>query len=92
MLAQSRFPEKPCLLMFTLGMVVDLLHDITYTAFKGQRGISGRKKNRNRQKLSLEEAVMGLDLNTYKVKEVVPKLTAFDCKNKAYPPFRCQRT
>jgi myo-inositol-1(or 4)-monophosphatase len=58
------------------GMVADLAHDITYTAFEGKGAYRDNKKIEPSKTVSLEEAVIGLDLNTYKVKELVPKLTA----------------
>ena len=73
------------------GMVVDLVHDVTYTAFEGKGAYRDGKKIQTSKTASLDDAVVGLDLNTYKVKELTPKLTALDCENKAYPPFRRQR-
>ncbi len=37
--------DKPWLADVYAGMVADLFHDVTYTAFMGERRISGRKKN-----------------------------------------------
>jgi myo-inositol-1(or 4)-monophosphatase len=57
------------------GLVSDLYHGTTYYA------VSSRGAYRNGEKIaasriaSLEEAVIGLDLNTYKVKEIAPKLS-----------------
>ncbi len=64
------------------GMVADLAHDITYIAFEGKGAYRDGKKIETSKTISLEEAVVGLDLNTYKVKELVPKLTPLIAKTK----------
>ncbi len=64
------------------GLVADLAHNITYTAFKGKGAYRDGKEMETSKTATLEEAVVGLDLNTYKVKEVVPKLTTFISKTK----------
>lgn len=64
------------------GMVADLVHDATYTALEGEGAYRDGKKIETSKVASLEEAVIGLDLNTYKVKEIVPKLTALIAKTK----------
>ena len=62
--------EKPMLADVYAGMVADLAHDVTYTAFKGKGAYRDGKKIETSKTSSLEEAVIGLDLNTYKVKEL----------------------
>jgi myo-inositol-1(or 4)-monophosphatase len=64
------------------GLVADLAHDTIYTAFEGKGAYRDGKKIQSSKTGSLEEAVVGLDLNTYKVKEVVTKLTALIAKTK----------
>lgn len=64
------------------GLVADLANDITYTAFEGKGAYRDSKKIETSKTAALEEAVIGLDLNTYKVKEIVPKLTALIAKTK----------
>ncbi len=64
------------------GLVADLAHNITYTAFEGKGAYRDGKKMETSKTTSLEKAIIGLDLNTYKVKEVVPKLTALIAKTK----------
>jgi myo-inositol-1(or 4)-monophosphatase len=64
------------------GMVADLAHDITYIAFEGKGAYRDGKKIETAKTISLEEAVVGLDLNTYKVKELVPKLMPLIAKTK----------
>jgi len=69
--------QKPELADVYAGMVVDLAHDVAYTAFKGRGAFRNGKKIKTSQVVSLDDAVVGLDLNTYKAKEIIPKVTAF---------------
>jgi myo-inositol-1(or 4)-monophosphatase len=64
------------------GLVTDLAHEVTYIAFEGKGAYRDGKKIETSKTAALEEAVVGLDLNTYKVKEVVPKLTDLIAKTK----------
>ena len=68
--------KKPELADVYVGMVVDLSHDVTYTAFKGEGAYRDGEKIETAKTMSLDVAIVGLDLNTYKTKEVVPKVTA----------------
>ncbi len=64
------------------GLVADLAHDVTYTAYEGKGAYRDGKKIETSKTAALEEAVVGLDLNTYKVKEVAPKLTDLIAKTR----------
>ena len=64
------------------GLVADLVHGITYTAFEGKGAYRDGKKIETSKTALLEEAVVGLDLNTYKVKEVAHRLTDLIAKTK----------
>ncbi len=68
--------HKPELADVYAGMVVDLSHDVTYTAFKGEGAYRDGEKMESSKTAFLDEAVVGLDLNTFKAKAVVPKVTA----------------
>ena len=68
--------QKPELANVYAGMVVDLAHDVAYTAFEGMGAFRNGKKIETSRVVSLDDAVIGLDLNTFKAKEVVPKVTA----------------
>jgi myo-inositol-1(or 4)-monophosphatase len=73
---------KPELASVYAGMVVDLAHDVIYTAFKGEGSYRNGIKIESSKNSFLDEAVVGLDLNTYKNKKVVPKVTALIEKTK----------
>jgi myo-inositol-1(or 4)-monophosphatase len=67
--------RKPVISEVYAGLVTDLYHDITYTALEGKGAFRDGKKIKTSKITNLEEAVIGLDLNTYKVKEVASRLT-----------------
>ena len=68
--------NKPELSDVYAGIVIDLAHDVTYMAFKDEGAYRNRKKMETSKTASLDEAVVGLDLNTFKSKAVFPKVTA----------------
>ncbi len=74
--------EKPWLADVYAGLVADLSRDVTYTAFKGKGAFREGKKIEPSKTASLDDAVVGLDLNTYKVKEVAPRVTDLIGKTK----------
>jgi myo-inositol-1(or 4)-monophosphatase len=67
--------RKPVISEVYAGLVTDLFHDVTYMALEGHGAYRDGVKIKTSNVTSLEEAVIGLDLNTYKVKEVAPRLT-----------------
>ncbi len=74
--------RQPMLADAYAGMVADLVHDATYTAIKGKGAYRDDEKIKPSTTAVLHDAVIGLDLNTYKVKEVVPKLTSLIAETK----------
>ncbi|MGC9345279.1 MAG: inositol monophosphatase family protein [Candidatus Bathyarchaeales archaeon] len=66
---------KPTLNTVHTALVTDLAHDITYTAKKGKGAYRNNKKITPSKNTSLEEAVIGIDLNTYKIRKIAPQLT-----------------
>ncbi|MBM4400387.1 MAG: fructose 1,6-bisphosphatase [Crenarchaeota archaeon] len=73
---------KPALSAVFAALVTDLFHDATYTAIEGKGAYRDGKKITASARISLEEAVIGLDLNSYNVKEIVPQLTNLIQKTK----------
>jgi len=67
--------RKPMLSGVYAGMVTDLFHGTTYTAVEGKGAYRDGAKIATSTVASLKEAVVGLDLNTYKVKEIASQLT-----------------
>jgi myo-inositol-1(or 4)-monophosphatase len=67
---------KPTLRSIHSALVTDLVHGATYTA---QRGDGSRRNNQRitpSGNTSLEEAVIGIDLNNYRARKVVSELTS----------------
>lgn len=67
---------KPSLSAIHTALVTDLPHDITYIAQRGVGAYRNRQKIAPSKNTSLEKAVIGIDLNTYRVKELAPKLSS----------------
>jgi myo-inositol-1(or 4)-monophosphatase len=66
---------KPALSTVYAALVADLFHDTTYMAQTGKGAYRNGEKLTPSALVSLDEAVIGLDLNTYRVKEIAPQLT-----------------
>lgn len=64
------------------ALVADLVHDITYTARKGEGAYRDEQRIAPSQTGSLENAVIGVDLNTYQVQEIAAQLTELIRKTK----------
>ena len=73
---------KPTLNTIHTALVTDLFHNITYTAQKGKGAYRENKKITPSKETSLEEAVIGMDINTYKIQKIIPKLTSLIQKTK----------
>src|SRR3990170_1869584 len=67
--------RQPTLSAVFAASVTDLFHDITYTALERKGVFRDGKKITTSELASLDEAVIGLDLNTYKIKEIAPQLS-----------------
>ncbi|HMK94166.1 MAG TPA: inositol monophosphatase family protein [Candidatus Limnocylindrales bacterium] len=74
--------DKPMLENVYVGLVADLFHDVTYTAFKGKGAFRDGEKIKPSKNSSLDDAIIGLDLNTYKIDIIAPRLTALIGKTK----------
>jgi len=66
---------KPELQFVHAALVSDLSHNVTYTAEKGGGAQRNGRKISPSTEDSLDEAVIGIDLNTYKVREIAPRIT-----------------
>ncbi|MCS7096782.1 MAG: inositol monophosphatase family protein [Nitrososphaerota archaeon] len=67
--------SKPTMNSVHTALVADLFHETTYTAEKGKGAHRNGERIFPSNETSLEDAVIGLDLNTYKVNEIAPKVT-----------------
>jgi len=66
---------KPTLSAVFAASVIDLFHSVSYMAFEGKGAFHDGKKILPSTITSLDEAVVGLDLNTYKAKTIAPQLS-----------------
>ena len=66
---------KPELNAVHTALVADLFHGVTYTAKKGEGAKRDNQKINPSKQTTLKDAVVGIDLNTYKAREVAPRLT-----------------
>jgi myo-inositol-1(or 4)-monophosphatase len=71
-LAVSR---KPCLKYVEIALVSDLIHNVTYTAQKRHGAFKNGKIIKSSRKVSLEDIVMGVDINTLNAKQIVNQMT-----------------
>ncbi|MDR0318524.1 MAG: D-fructose 1,6-bisphosphatase, partial [Nitrososphaerota archaeon] len=67
--------KKPYIEEVYAALVTDLYHDITYMAQKNKGAYRDNERIKTSQISNLQEAVIGMDLNTYKVAEIAPKIT-----------------
>jgi myo-inositol-1(or 4)-monophosphatase len=68
--------SQPFLTAISAGLVADLSHGTTYTAQKGRGAYRNDLRIMPSRNVSVEEGVIGLDLNSYKIEKLAPKLTA----------------
>jgi len=74
--------SEPTISTVYAALVTDLFHGTTYTALKGRGASRDGREIAPSKSVSLEEAVIGLDLNTYKVEKIAPRLTNLIQKTK----------
>jgi myo-inositol-1(or 4)-monophosphatase len=67
--------SKPVLSTVFAALVTDLAHDITYTSLEGKGSYRDGEKISSSTHGVLQDAVVGLDLNSYKVEKIAPQLT-----------------
>ncbi len=73
---------RPILSSVFAGLVTDLLHNVTYYALEGAGAYREQKKIATSTRPSLDKAVIGLDMNSYKVQELAFQLTNLISKTK----------
>jgi myo-inositol-1(or 4)-monophosphatase len=73
---------KPILGTVHTALVADLFRGVTYVAQKGKGAFCNDKKILSSKNASLAQAVIGIDLNTFRVQEIVPQITSLIQKTK----------
>lgn len=66
--------KKPYLKDVETALVCDPVHDVTYTAEQGKGAFRNQEMIQPSSTTSLEEAVMGVDFNTLRIRELVLRL------------------
>ncbi|MCW4001910.1 MAG: hypothetical protein NWE97_01795 [Candidatus Bathyarchaeota archaeon] len=66
--------KAPYLKDVETALVSDLFHNVTYTAQRGRGAFRDGERIKPSQTSSLEEAVVGVDFNTLRLREIVTKL------------------
>ena len=69
------------------ALVSDLSHNITYTAQKNQGAFKNGKQIKPSETTSLEKALIGIDFNTFKFRELVTKLEGLFKRGKHFRHF-----
>ncbi len=69
------------------ALVSDLFHNITYTAQKNQGAFKNGEKIKPSETSSIEEAVIGVDLNTFRIGELQTKLERLFKRGKHFRHF-----
>ncbi len=65
---------KPSLSTVSAALVTDLFHDVTYTALSCKGAYRNGENIKSSTRKSLENALVGLDLNSYAIKEIAPQI------------------
>jgi len=73
---------KPTLNTIHTALVTDLVHNITYVAQEGKGAYCNNKKITPSKETALEEAVIGIDINTMRIQKLIPHLTSLAQKTK----------
>jgi len=68
--------NEPTLGAVHSALVTDLFHGTTYTASKGIGAFRDNKRIIPSSNVAVEESVIGIDLNSYRIQKLAPKLTA----------------
>lgn len=68
--------REPSLQDVEVALVTDLFHGVTYTAQRGKGALRNGKRIKPSQTSSLEEAIVGVDFTTFKIRELVASLSS----------------
>jgi myo-inositol-1(or 4)-monophosphatase len=68
--------SEPTLAAVHTALVTDLFHGTTYMAQKGVGAFRDNERISSSTNLSVEDGVIGIDLNSYRIRKLAPRLTA----------------
>ena len=79
--------KEPWLRDVETAIVTDIIHGTTYTAQKNKGAFRNGERIKTSETSNLEEALIGVDLNTFKIEELVAKLKSLFKKGKHFRHF-----
>jgi myo-inositol-1(or 4)-monophosphatase len=79
--------REPWLRNIETAIVSDIIHGITYTAQKNKGAFRNGKRIKTSEISEIEDAVIGVDLNTFKIEEMLAKLKSLFKKGKHFRHF-----
>ena len=79
--------SSPWLRDIEAAIVTDIIHGVTYTAQKGAGAFKNGEKIKTSETSEIEDALIGVDLNTFKIEELVTKLEGLFKRGKHFRHF-----
>ena len=79
--------KGPTLQDVETALVSDLFHDVTYTTQKNRGALKNGERIKPSETFDLEKALIGLDLNTFKIKNLINKLEGLFERGKHFRHF-----
>ncbi len=79
--------REPWLRNVETAIVTDVIHGITYTAQKNGGAFKNGERIKTSETSDLEEALIGVDLNTFKIEELVTRLKGLFKRGKHFRHF-----
>ena len=79
--------SSPWLRDIEAAIVSDIIHGVTYTAQKGEGAYKNGEKIRTAETYDIAEAVIGVDMNTFRIEELVTKLEGLFKRGKHFRHF-----
>jgi myo-inositol-1(or 4)-monophosphatase len=79
--------REPWLRDVETAIVTDIIHGTTYTAQKNKGAFKNGERIKTSETSDLEDALIGVDLNTFKIEELVTKLEALFKRGKHFRHF-----
>jgi len=79
--------REPWLRDVETAIVTDIIHDITYTAQKNGGAFRNGERIKTSEMSEIEDALIGVDLNTFKIEDLVTKLEGLFKRGKHFRHF-----
>jgi len=79
--------SSPWLRDIETAIVTDIIHGVTYTAQKGVGAFKNGEKIKTSETSEIEDAIIGVDMNTFRIEELVSKLEGLFRRGKHFRHF-----